>query len=211
MPIRSPELNAQRREQIMAACLALYGKKSFREIAMRDIAEATTFSRPSIYNYFETKEEIFLALSQREYEQWTADLNEIVQQNEALDIAGFADAAAKTVERRILLLKLLSMNMYDMEENSRAERLTEFKTVYGASMDALSNGLKKFFPDMTETQRGDFLMCFMAFMYGIYPYAFVTDKQNEAMKNAGMSFQPLTVYEMTYNMIVRLLSSNKAE
>ena len=54
----SPEQKAARRCEIMSACLSLYQTKSFRDISMGDIADFTSFSRPSIYNYFETKEEI---------------------------------------------------------------------------------------------------------------------------------------------------------
>ena len=35
-------------------------------------------------NYFQTKEEIFLALFQREYEKWIEDLNKIYEKNERL-------------------------------------------------------------------------------------------------------------------------------
>ena len=35
----------------------------------------TSFSRPTIYNYLETKEEIFMALFQREYDRWNEDLH----------------------------------------------------------------------------------------------------------------------------------------
>ena len=65
----SPTHTAARREEIIAACAALYENMSFKEITIKEIAQKTTFTRTSIYNYFETKEEIFLALLQREYEQ----------------------------------------------------------------------------------------------------------------------------------------------
>ena len=59
----TPELIAQRREEIINACEQLYRTMSFREITLKEIGKITSFSRPTIYNYFETKEEIFLALS----------------------------------------------------------------------------------------------------------------------------------------------------
>ena len=203
----SSEQRAARRCEIMSACLSLYQTKSFRDISMGDIAEVTSFSRPSIYNYFETKEEIFLALFQREYECWTAELEDMIAANERMDAAAFADAAAKTVEKRTLLLKLLSMNMYDMEEHSRLERLTDFKAAYGASMDALEKGLKKFFPASTVEKRKEFIWHFFPFMFGIYPYTFVTDKQKEAMEKAGTRILHQGVYELTRGMIAELLKS----
>ena len=62
MPRGSAELTNARREEIIAACEKLYQTMSFKEITLKDISVETSFSRPSIYNYFQTKEEIFLAL-----------------------------------------------------------------------------------------------------------------------------------------------------
>ena len=207
MPKGSPEQKAARRDEIMSACLSLYQTKSFRDISMGDIADYTSFSRPSIYNYFETKEEIFLALFQREYECWTADLEDMIAANERMDASAFADAVARTVEKRTLLLKLLSMNMYDMEEHSRLERLIEFKAAYGASMDTLEKGLEKFFPASTIEKRKDFIWHFFPFMFGIYPYTFATDKQKAAMEQAGTRVLHRSVYELTCGMIAELLKS----
>ena len=68
MPKGSPELTNARREEIINACEKLYQTMSFKEITIKEIGSATSFTRTSIYNYFQTKEEIFLALLMREYE-----------------------------------------------------------------------------------------------------------------------------------------------
>ena len=67
----SKELTASRKEEIIKACEELYKTMSFKEITIKEIGNATSFTRTSIYNYFQTKEEIFLALLQREYERWS--------------------------------------------------------------------------------------------------------------------------------------------
>ena len=50
---------ARKREEIINACEQLYQTMSFREITLKEIGNITSFSRPTIYNYFETKEELF--------------------------------------------------------------------------------------------------------------------------------------------------------
>ena len=81
----TPELIAQRREEIINACEQLYQTTSFREITLKEIGNVTSFSRPTIYNYFETKEEIFLALFEREYDRWNEALLEILDGYEKLE------------------------------------------------------------------------------------------------------------------------------
>ena len=70
MPKGSPELTNARREEIIDACEELYKTMSFKEITIKEIGNVTSFTRTSIYNYFQTKEEIFLSLLKREYELW---------------------------------------------------------------------------------------------------------------------------------------------
>ena len=130
----TPELIAGRREEIINACERLYETMSFKEITLKEIGNAVPFSRPTIYNYFQTKEEIFLALYGREYDRWNGDLERILAQNAPLTRHALADAIARSLEKREQLLKLLAMNNYDMEANSRAELLTEFKASYGRSI-----------------------------------------------------------------------------
>lgn len=199
------ELADIRREEIINACEKLYKTNNFKDITIKLIGEKTSFSRTSIYNYFETKEEIFLALLQREYEKWILDLNNMYNQNDKMTKEAFADKLAHTIETRTNLLKLLSMNMYDMEENSRMERLVEFKTSYGNAIKALEKLLSKFFPEMTEQEINDFLFSFLPLMYGIYPYTFVTEKQKEAMKNANVPFKYYSIYEMANMGIKKIL------
>lgn len=201
----TPELIAERREEIINACEKLYQTMSFKDITLKEIGNVTSFSRPTIYNYFETKEEIFLALYEREYDRWNADLESILREHETLSKEQLASAIAESIQKREQLLKLLSMNNYDMESNSRPERLVSFKAAYGKSLRNVRALLDKFRPEMSEEEKQSFLYVFFPFMFGIYPYGEVTDKQREAMEQAGVEFSYQSVYEITYQCLIRLL------
>ncbi len=205
MPRGSAELTNARREEIISACAQLYQTMSFKEITLKDIAGATSFTRTSIYNYFQTKEEIFLALMQKEYERWVAALDDLAASYTVMSVEAFSGALAHTLEKRGMLLKLLSMNHFDMEENSRPECLREFKEAYGASIEALRRCLVKFFPGMDAKARQDFLYAFLPFLYGLYPYTTVSGKQRQAMAEAGLDFVYMSVYDMACNCVRALL------
>ena len=205
MPRGSLELISERRDEIISACEKLYQSMSFKEISIIEIGKETSFTRTSIYNYFNTKEEIFLALLQREYEFWIQDLEKIISDNKNLSKEKFADLLAKSLENRLQLLKLLSMNHFDMEMNSRQENLIEFKKVYGKSLATVKKCLDKFFAEMSEENKNNFLYSFFPFIYGIYPYAIVNKKQIDAMEAANINFIFHSVYELTYNFLVIML------
>ena len=207
MPKGSAELTQARREEILAACRKLYETWSFKEITLKDIGQQTSFTRTSIYNYFETKEEIFLALYEREYDRWNADLEAILDGNETMTREQLASAVAASIGKREQLLKLLSMNNYDMESNSRPERLVSFKAAYGKSLRNVRALLDKFCPEMKEEEKQSFLYVFFPFMFGIYPYGEVTDKQRKAMEDAGVDFAYQSVYDITYQCLIRLLGA----
>ena len=206
MPKGSPELTASRKEEIVNACEKLYQTMSFKEITIKDIGAVTSFTRTSIYNYFQTKEEIFLALMQREYELWAEEMNELAKENETMNTEEFSSALAHSLEKHEQLLKLLAMNHYDMEENSRPERLTEFKVAYGASLDAVRVCVRKFFP---ETDCESFIFVFFPFLFGVYPYSVATQKQLDAMREAKMEFRMHSIYEIIYSCVMQLLGVTK--
>lgn len=205
MPKGSEALTNARREEIIEGCARLYETVSFKEITMKEISTAISLTRASIYNYFQTKEEIFLALLQREYERWTARLEKAREDHEKMSREEFARELAHSLEERQQLLKFLSMNLYDLEENCRFERLVEFKVVYGRALAEVGNCLEQFFPEMPEEDRQDFLYLFFPFLFGVYPYTVVTDKQRRAMDEAGLLYREQTIYEIVYGETRKLL------
>lgn len=201
----TPEIIAQRREEIVGACEQLYQTMSFKDITLKEIGNVTSFSRPTIYNYFHTKEEIFLALFEREYDRWNADLETILNSDQQYSREQLADHIARSLEKRAQLLRLLSMNNYDMEENSREELLTSFKRAYGKSLTLFREILRKHVSGMSDAEIEQVMYVFFPFMFGIYPYAEVTAKQKDAMKEAEVDYKYQSIYEITYNCLSRLL------
>ena len=193
-----------RKKEIIDACRDLYDEYQFKDITMKLISEKTSFSRPSIYNYFETKEEIFLALFAQEYDEWTLEVINIYNNNDKLTKDEFAKKLALTIKNKQRLLKLLSMNMYDLEENSRLERLVEFKNSYREAVHAVKKCVEKFF-NMDDKEVTEFLYSFFPFMFGIYPYTVVTEKQKKAMEEAHVYYKFHSIYDMAYMGIRKLL------
>ena len=205
MPKGSPERTAARKEEIISACEKLYQTMSFKDITLKEIGKETSFSRPTIYNYFQTKEEIFLALFEREYIRWNEELQSVLQNNETLTKEQIAEKLASSLANREQLLKLLAMNNYDMEANSRPENLTSFKIAYGESMRNVCRILTKFCPDKSVQDIQNVIYIFFPFMFGIYPYTAVTDKQREAMKEANVDYVYQSIFEITNLCLLKLL------
>lgn len=205
----SPALTATRKEEIIEACARLYETMSFKEITIKEIGAATSFTRTSIYNYFETKEEIFLALLQMEYERWVDAMNAVMSDRASMTRDELARTLARTLTDRPRLLRLLSMNHFDMEANSRPEKLNEFKVAYGASLETVTRMVEKYIPEMDESERQQFLYAFFPFIYGIFPYTSVTEKQKAAMAQAKIPYVYQSAYDLTYTCLKKLLNAKE--
>ena len=203
MPKGSEELTNARKEEIIDACAQLYAALPFKDMTLGAIGAKTSFTRTSIYNYFRTKEEIFLALLQREYAAWCKDLDSLAECS-PLSAEDFASRFSDILAGRGCMLKLMSMNLYDIEDGSRLENLVEFKRVYHRSLNAVCRCLETHFPASTDEDRRSFVYAFFPFLFGVYPYTNPTEKQTEAMKIAGVAAPGYDISTLTRALTLTL-------
>ena len=116
-----------------------------------------------------------------------------------------ADLLAKSLEKRKLMLKLLAVNLYDLEENCRMECLVSFKNEYAKSRELTAKILKNYAPDYSADEIEELMLTLLQFLHGVYPYSFATEKQNEAMDKAGIIRRNMTIYDLAYAGIKRIL------
>ena len=75
---RSPEDLAAKRHQILDAAMAMLHEKGFARTTMSDVARRAGIGRGTVYWHFPSKDELFLAVVQREVEQMSAQLEPMV-------------------------------------------------------------------------------------------------------------------------------------
>ena len=132
---------------------------------------------------------------EREYLLWCDDLGKIDADGVKAD--KLPERLARSLEKRTLMLKLLAVNLYDMEENSRIEQLISFKKAYGKSVKLLGDILENTFPYKTDQERRQILLTAFHFLHGVYPYAHATKKQIRAMDAVGIRHDNGSIYEIS--------------
>lgn len=126
---RSPEAKEQRRGAILQAAAQLVEEHAFDAVTMARVARAAGIAKGTTYLYFRTKEELFLALLQEEYDAFF----EAVREGLAAMPAGSGpgDVAAMLVQhlrgrkRFLILMELLHVVF---EHNVADEHGLAFKT-----------------------------------------------------------------------------------
>lgn len=90
MPKISEERKAERREQILAGARRAFSEHGYEGATVARLEEATGLSRGAIFNYFPSKEDLFLELAWRDNERlirlwldrgWEAALRAVVEED----------------------------------------------------------------------------------------------------------------------------------
>jgi len=75
---RSPEDLAAKRDKILDAAMAMLLEKGFARTTMSDVAKAAGIGRGTVYWHFPSKDELFLAVVQRETDKVTSELEPLL-------------------------------------------------------------------------------------------------------------------------------------
>ncbi len=206
MPKISEERVEERKNEILDACETLLKNTSIRNVTIKDIANYTSFSRPSIYNYFGTIEEIFLGLIEREYRMWNVDLRELLDLK--LNREELASQIAHALEKRSTLLRILSANLFDIEVHSRVERLEGLTEALNETAITLVALFEKDLGASKE-EYTDFTYIFFAFLSGAYFYTIRSKKQEEALDAIGVSYPSLSIYDIVNRCLLKILPNHE--
>lgn len=180
-----------RRDEILYACDYIYEIGGYDAVTIKAIAEQTSFSRPSIYTYFSTKEEIILGLLQKEYENWNEDLQNafFTQTNKTKE--HFCNLLTDSLMKHEKLMRLQNNALTIIENSASDKKLVEFKCTAFKTANTLKEAVLYFFPDADSQDVFSFINMFFAYIHGLYPLANPTKKQANAMKLAGYSGKPV--------------------
>lgn len=139
----------------------------------------------SAYNYYETKEEIFLALLTEEYDRWTSDIKKLADSRFQMTGDELAHELAGILKDREVLLKILAVNLYEIEENSRLDNLPEYKAAFKKTVEVFEEVLRNFLSELSKEKIEEIRYAFYPFMYGIYPYVHPTVTVSRCRRTLG--------------------------
>jgi len=181
---RTDEQIESRQQEILDACVGLYSEGGFSKVTIKAIAERTSFSRPSVYNYYHTKEEILLDLLKREYLMLGTDFSSMLDPVAPVGSRLFCHLLTKAYIRHEMVLRIITQNLNAIENNSREERLCLFKTDMKKTMNIIEDRLSSNFPATSSQERMRFLFNQSAFAEGLYSITHFSPKQERAMEEA---------------------------
>ena len=174
---RTKEQIDERKKEILDAMNSLYVKKELSSIYLKDISEMTHISRTAIYYYYKSKEEILLDSLYNHFIKLDDSLSTLLTKN--LNKEELIDSISSIFEENIIILKIMSSNLEDIERSTTLENLITLKTEFKRFQTTFKLLVNKINPTLDENI---ILTTFIIMMYGYYPVSFPIDVQKEAMK-----------------------------
>ena len=185
--VKKESLVVNRQQEIIRACEELYETMEYEDISIKEIAKSTSICRSNIYNYYQTKDEIFLDILERDYLSWMEDIKDRMAREEP-GRESYCRNIAATAALHPRLLKLMSVHYIAIEKNCSLEKLTAFKRELLPFRDMMRDALGKYFPNASEERKEHFLLALLSLMQGLYSMTNLTEKQLEAMKRANPDY-----------------------
>lgn len=177
---RSKEQIDERKKTIIQAMDKLYMEKELASIYLKDIAELANISRTAIYSYYSRKEEILLDSLYNHFillDNKLETLSNVVLSKEKL-----INEIANSLVENIIILKIMSTNLEDIERSTTLENLVILKNELKRFQTLLQNILKNNFKNTNDTIIKNIMYCFITMLYGYYPITNPIEVQKEAME-----------------------------
>ncbi|WP_042196447.1 TetR family transcriptional regulator [Paenibacillus camerounensis] len=187
---RSDEHVQERMNEIIYATSKIYDSIGYEGLNFSEISKLTKFTRPTIYRYFNTKEEILLEILNNDFKSWHKSLLSSFRFNKVYAMEEIVEIWVNAIVENERLLKLYSILFTSIEKNVSLDSLTKFKKDTIKLQDEMTDLLMQLFP---KTESEDILEFFnnqMVFAAGLFPLTVTSQIQLEAIELSGTDSVP---------------------
>lgn len=166
----SAEAKLQRRADFLSTARRLFLQQQ-RLPSVADIAADAGLAKGTVYRYFQSKEQIFLALLAQDFAELFTALDQLITQlPQPLPQAAapFADGYLKLLQQSPTLLPLLALLSAVLEQNLPQPQLLAFKQQLAQALDALGAKLAAHFSSLSPVRASQLLLHSYALTLGLY-------------------------------------------
>lgn len=165
------EQKAERRESILKSAQHLFQETSYNSLSMAQIAVDAGIAKGTIFLYFETKEELFLALLQQGYQKFFGKINtklsKYIRSATNCPVEEFVDILRLTFSENPSLLRLIAISSVILEQNIKYSTALNFKLRLKEEFQNMSQLLEQVLPFLHKKEGEQILMQLQALVIGI--------------------------------------------
>lgn len=209
---RSDEDKQERRNAILSTAWRMYTREpSFGAFTMAALAKQAELAKGTLYLYFRTKEELFLALLESGFDAWFDVLDARLRAEGEWEPEDAADAVVRSIRGRETLARLLSILPTIVEHNVEFEAALRFKRQVMRRAQATGQTLEARLPFLRPGEGARFLVHLHALVIGVWQLAEPSPVIRRVMQTPELGPARVDFDEDLRILIVRLLKGMRAE
>ncbi len=202
---RTDEQIELRIEEILSTAVEIFEKDGIDKITFFEISKKTKFTRPTIYKYFKTKEEIMLRLIIRYMENYVVFFKSFFEHDRLYSKDEVAEALTQAFLYAPKFMELY-INLYtSIEKNVSVDAFTKYKTDILEHYTPLVEMLKSVTDCHSDEKITGFLNICLSLAVGFYPMCHVSELKREIIAQSGANYTvPTFSTEFKNAMVLQL-------
>jgi AcrR family transcriptional regulator len=198
-----PEQKEVRVSAILEAAAELYEARDFDDVHMAAIAERVGLAKASLYEYFRTKDEVFLALAKRDVESWASDVEGRLGRLRVANADHIAAALTAALRGQARLMRLRLTLRSILERQGATQALIEFNGSLLAAMQRAAAALNAACPQLTSEEVTEFLIQHQAVNTGLWSMTHPPKAASDLPRFQAIDFDFFELFERTIHQILR--------
>ncbi len=179
---RTDEQINDRIYQIVEAAKQIYQESGYEGLSFSKISQHTKFTRPNIYKYFNTKDEILLVILKDELEKYIISFISKFDRSKRYTAREISEIWADVFLENSYFLEIYSLLYIVIEKNTSVEALISFKKEAQIFFEQLNNFVSTLFPTLDKAKVSLLARDVLMSAYGFYVMTNKNENQEKASK-----------------------------
>ena len=199
----------QRRRQILSAAADLFKTSAYDQVSVLEVTHKASLAKGTFYLYFNSKEELFLALLDESFQAWFAELHECIPTLSSQDvpegIQAFAELLAASLQEHDILLRLLPILHVVLERNILYPVVLAFKQHLRTFLLQTGEQIEQSFPFLHPGQGVELVLSAYAALIGLQSMAEPSPVACQVLDLPEMALFKVETISALRLLVVRLL------
>lgn len=184
---RSEQAKAARRGEILAQTRRLWASTRYADLTLQQVAQGVGLSKPALYAYFPTKEDLFLSLTQGVLDDWFAALEQHLRLGGRHTPVSLVGLMVALIGERAELITLIPPLSALFERNIGAQRARAYKHWLLGRTTTLGPLLEQALPGLPTGGGLRLLTYTQALIAGLYPMSDPSASMHEVLNDPELS------------------------
>ena len=157
-----------KRQVILTAALQMFKRTSSNEVTMSAIAEKTKLAKGTLFLYFPTKEELFLALMEAQMIEWFDAVDSELEALEEKSVPAVASLLSNSLDESTVFTRLLAIQSSIIEQKVRYKAILKHKQLILRRLAETGSLLEASLPFLQSGQGAHLILQCQAMVVGLW-------------------------------------------